>query len=233
MPQHQPMSKPMPIPLPAASPAAQTILPTRYGEFRLTIYVTPAGVEHVALTVGVVDGGDPPLVRPHSECLTGDVFGSRRCDCGEQLAESLRLLQAAARGVLLYLRQEGRGIGLANKIRAYAYQDRGYDTVEANLALGLPADQRDYGEAAAILSDLGVRRARVLTNNPRKVAGLRRYGIEVVERVPLVVPPNPTNLRYLSTKRQKMGHLLPLPALANTPREPGEHTDEEARGARP
>ena len=212
----------MTLSLPALSPAAQTILPTRYGDFQLTLYVTAAGVEHVALTVGDVTASDPPLVRPHSECLTGDVFTSRRCDCGEQLEASLRLLQAEGRGVLLYLRQEGRGIGLVNKIRAYAYQDRGYDTVEANLALGLPADPRDYGEAAAMLRDLGVRRARVLTNNPRKLAGLRRYGIEVLERVPLVVSPNPTNLRYLSTKRQKMGHLLPLSAHATALGDAGE-----------
>ncbi len=223
----------MPLPLPIVRPSARTILPTRYGEFRLTVYVTPAGVEHVALTVGDVESGDPPLLRPHSECLTGDVFGSQRCDCGEQLAASLRLLQADGRGALLYLRQEGRGIGLANKIRAYAYQDRGYDTVEANLALGLPADQRDYGEAAAILRDLGVRRARVLTNNPRKVAGLRLYDIEVVERVPLVVPPNATNLRYLSTKRQKLGHLLPLPALPTAPWDTGERDGKEVHGTAP
>ncbi len=222
---------PMRKPPPAVRPAAQTTLPTRYGEFRLTVYVTPAGVEHVALSVGGMGDGDPPLVRPHSECLTGDVFGSRRCDCGEQLAASLRLLQAEGRGVLLYLRQEGRGIGLANKIRAYAYQDRGYDTVEANLALGLPADPRDYGEAAAMLRDLGVRRARVLTNNPRKVAGLRDHGIEVVERVPLVVPPNPTNLGYLSTKRQKLGHLLPLPALPHGAWDGVVRDDEGSRGA--
>lgn len=227
-----PMPMPKPVSPPSVRRAAQTLLPTCYGEFSLSVYVTAAGVEHVALTVGAVDGGDPPLVRPHSECLTGDVFGSRRCDCGEQLAASLRLLQAEGRGVLLYLRQEGRGIGLANKIRAYAYQDHGYDTVEANLALGLPADQRDYGEAAAILRDLGVRQARALTNNPRKVEGLRRHGIEVVERVPLVVPPNPINLRYLSTKRQKMGHLLPLPAVPVSlwDGNGGENDSQEAHG---
>lgn len=211
-------------------PVAQTILPTRYGDFRLTVYATASGVEHVALTVGALEGDDPVLLRPHSECLTGDVFGSRRCDCGEQLAASLRLLQAEGRGVLLYLRQEGRGIGLTNKILAYAYQDRGYDTVEANLALGLPADRRDYGEAAAMLGDLGVRRVRVLTNNPLKVAGLRRHGIEVIERVPLLIPPNPTNLRYLRTKRQKMGHLLPLPTIQAAQWEGVERDVEEAGG---
>lgn len=218
------------VPEPIVRSVARTILPTRYGEFRLIVYAAASGAEHVALTVGDITGGDPPLVRPHSECLTGDIFGSRRCDCGEQLAVSLRLLQAERRGVLLYLRQEGRGIGLTNKILAYAYQDRGYDTVEANLALGLPADQRDYGEAAAMLRDLGVRRARVLTNNPLKVAGLRRHGITVVERVPLLIPPNPTNLRYLRTKRQKMGHLLPLPAVRATQREGIERPIEDARG---
>ena len=222
---------PMPKSPPAAHAAAHTILPTRYGDFHLTVYVTASGAEHVALTVGAVAGDDAVLVRPHSECLTGDVFGSRRCDCGEQLAASLRLLQAEGRGVLLYLRQEGRGIGLTNKILAYAYQDRGYDTVEANLALGLPADRRDYADAAAMLRDLGVRRARVLTNNPLKVAGLRRYGIEVVERVPLVVPPNPTNLRYLSTKRQKMGHLLPLPAIPHPHLDGAEDGIEQAHEA--
>lgn len=217
-------------PTPAVRLVAQTVLPTRYGDFRLSVYATPAGVEHVALTLGVLPGGDPPLVRPHSECLTGDVFGSRRCDCGEQLAASLRLLQAEGRGVLLYLRQEGRGNGLTNKILAYAYQDRGYDTVEANLALGLPADRRDYGEAAAILRDLGVRSVRVLTNNPLKVKGLWRHGIEVVERVPLLIPPNPANLRYLRTKRQKMGHLLPLPAIQTAPRETSDGLIEETGG---
>ncbi|HEX6798034.1 MAG TPA: GTP cyclohydrolase II [Ktedonobacterales bacterium] len=215
---------------PAVHAVAQTILPTRYGEFRLIVYAAASGVEHVALTVGDIAGGDPVLVRPHSECLTGDVFGSRRCDCGEQLAASLRLLQDDGRGALLYLRQEGRGIGLTNKILAYAYQDRGYDTVEANLALGLPADQRDYGEAAAMLRDLGVRQARVLTNNPLKVAGLRRHGITVVERVPLLIPPNPTNLRYLRTKRQKMGHLLPLPVVRAASREGVARDGEDARG---
>lgn len=189
---------------------AETTLPTRFGHFRCIVYGGRAGKEHLALTVGALDIERPVLARLHSECLTGDVFGSQRCDCGEQLAASLRELQARGSGVLLYLRQEGRGIGLANKIRAYALQERGYDTVEANLALGLPADGREYGEAAAILRDLGIRRVRLLTNNPAKIAGLERHGIAVVERLPLQVPPNPANARYLRTKREKLGHVLPL-----------------------
>ena len=176
------------------------------------VYGTPDHKEHVALTLGAIDDGGPVLVRAHSECLTGDVFGSSRCDCGEQLAESLRLLQEEGRGVLLYLRQEGRGIGLANKISAYALQERGLDTVQANHALGLPEDVRDYWMAAEMLLDLGVRRARLLTNNPAKVEGLERYGVEVVKRVPLRISPTPSNVGYLRTKREKMGHLFPMVA---------------------
>src|SRR5215208_1065312 len=173
------------------------------------VYEAPEHKEHVALTLGVIDDGGPVLVRAHSECLTGDVLGSSRCDCGEQLADSLRFLREQGRGVLLYLRQEGRGIGLANKISAYALQERGLDTVEANLALGLPEDARDYRAAAEMLLDLGVRRAQLLTNNPAKVEGLGRYGVEIVERVPLRISPNPSNVGYLRTKREKMGHLFP------------------------
>jgi len=203
---------------------ADTHLPTRYGDFRLLVYGTPGGQEHVALTVGVVADGPPVLVRLHSECLTGDVFGSCRCDCGEQLDDSLYALQAQGRGVLLYLRQEGRGIGLTKKIQAYALQDQGYDTVEANLVLGLPADMRDYRPAAAMLHDLGVQQVRLLTNNPAKIAGLESHGIVVVERVPLQVSPNPANLRYLRTKREKMGHLLAPPVLSGeTPEAPDDH----------
>lgn len=194
---------------------AETILPTRYGPFQMVVYEAPLGKEHVALTVGMVADGAPVLVRLHSECLTGDVFGSSRCDCGEQLDDSLCLLQDQGRGILLYMRQEGRGIGLTNKIRAYALQDQGYDTVEANLRLGLPEDMREYGDAAVMLADLGVRQVRLLTNNPSKIAGLIDHGIDVVERVPLQVPSNPHNRRYLRTKREKMGHLLPPPAVSD------------------
>ena len=189
---------------------ARAGLPTRYGTFEMFVYGTPDLKEHVALTLGEIDEGGPVLVRAHSECLTGDVFGSSRCDCGEQLADSLRFLQEQGRGVLLYLRQEGRGIGLAKKISAYALQEQGLDTVEANLALGLPEDMRDYRVAAEMLLDLGVRQARLLTNNPAKVKGLQRYGVEVVERLPLGISPNPSNLGYLRTKREKMGHLFPM-----------------------
>jgi GTP cyclohydrolase II len=174
----------------------------------MIVYGDAAGREHTALTVGVVDDGQPVAVRLHSECLTGDVFGSSRCDCGEQLDASLRFLQAQGCGVLLYLRQEGRGIGLTNKIRAYSIQDHGYDTVDANLALGLPADLRDYHCAAEILRDLGVGQVRLLTNNPAKIEGLERHGIAVVERLPLYITPNPANLHYLRTKRGRMRHLL-------------------------
>ncbi len=191
---------------------AEASLPTRYGDFGVIVYGTPRGQEHMALTVGALDRSAPTLVRLHSECLTGDIFGSCRCDCGEQLDASLGLLQKQPPGILLYLRQEGRGIGLTNKIRAYALQEQGYDTVEANRALGLPEDGRDYGDAAAMLLDLGVRQVRLLTNNPTKVVGLERAGIVVVERLPLPVTPNPANLRYLRTKQQKMGHLLSLPS---------------------
>jgi GTP cyclohydrolase II len=198
---------------------ARAGLPTRYGTFEMFVYDAPDHKEHVALTLGVLDGGGPVLVRAHSECLTGDVFGSSRCDCGEQLDESLRFLQEQGRGVLLYLRQEGRGIGLAKKISAYALQEQGLDTVEANLALGLPEDMRDYRVAAEMLLDLGVRKARLLTNNPAKVEGLQRYGVEVVERVPLGISPNPSNLGYLRTKREKMGHLFPMAVALEVVRE--------------
>ena len=199
--------------------AAQAGLPTRYGAFEMFVYGAPDHGEHVALALGAVDDGDPVVVRAHSECLTGDVFGSSRCDCGEQLAESLRFLQEQGRGVLLYLRQEGRGIGLTKKISAYALQEQGLDTVEANHAMGLLEDARDYRVAAEMLLDLGVRRARLLTNNPAKTEGLERYGVEVVERIPLVISPNPSNVGYLRTKRQKMGHLSPEAAALEVVRE--------------
>jgi GTP cyclohydrolase II len=164
------------------------------------------GQEHVALIIGAF-GGEPPLVRLHSECLTGDVFGSLKCDCGPQLKEALRIIGAAGGGVLLYLRQEGRGIGLANKLRAYALQDRGLDTVEANRRLGFGDDERDYAHAAAMLRALGIDRVRLLTNNPAKVSGLEDAGIQVVERAPHHMPANPHNADYLATKRKKSGHL--------------------------
>jgi len=164
------------------------------------------GQEHVALIVGAF-GGEAPMVRLHSECLTGDVFGSLKCDCGPQLREALRLIAKAGGGILLYLRQEGRGIGLGNKLRAYALQDRGFDTVDANLRLGFADDERDYGHSAAILRALGVDEVRLLTNNPAKVAGLERAGIRVAERVGHHMPANPHNADYLATKREKSGHL--------------------------
>ena len=164
------------------------------------------GQDHVALIVGAF-GGAPPLVRLHSECLTGDVFGSLKCDCGPQLREALRLIGAAGGGVLLYLRQEGRGIGLANKLRAYALQDRGFDTVDANLRLGFADDERDYAHAAAILRALGIGEVRLLTNNPAKVDGLERAGIRVAERVGHHMPANPHNADYIATKRKKSGHI--------------------------
>ena len=190
---------------------SQAHLPTRFGDFDVAVFEidgTPG--EAVALMQGPLDGNTIPLVRLHSECLTGDVLGSLRCDCGEQLDEALALIASADSGVLLYLHQEGRGIGLANKIRAYALQDQGLDTVDANLALGLPVDRREYASAAAILRHLGLRQVRLLTNNPLKSAALERHGIQVVERVPLAVRPNSVNQRYLRTKADRMGHLLAL-----------------------
>ena len=176
--------------------------PTQIVAFR----ASDDGQEHVALLIGAF-GGKPPLVRLHSECLTGDVFGSLKCDCGPQLREALRIIGSEGGGVLLYLRQEGRGIGLANKLRAYALQDRGLDTVDANARLGFADDERDYGHAAAMLRTLGVDEVRLLTNNPAKVAGLEAAGISVVERVPHHMPANPHNADYLATKRSKSGHL--------------------------
>ncbi len=190
----------------------ETDLPTSRGQFRLHVYEDMIrGEHHVALVKGEVSGGEPVLVRAHSQCLTGDTFGSARCDCGEQLRLSMEMIEKEGRGVVLYiLNHEGRGIGLANKIRAYAMQDKGADTVEANRRLGFKPDQRDYGIGAQILVALGIRRLRLITNNPRKFVGLAGYGLEIVERVPLEVPPNACNLRYLKTKKEKMGHILDL-----------------------
>ena len=189
---------------------AETQLPTPYGEMKIVAYqANQSSEEHVAIVNLPVDHQDdkPTLVRVHDQCLTGDVFGSMRCDCGEQKNLSMEKI-AAEGGVLLYLRQEGRGIGLHNKLKAYQLQDAGLDTVEANLALGFPEDSRDYGIAMQILLDLGISKVRLLTNNPIKVSGLNSYGIDVVERVPLEVPPNKFNVGYLSTKRERMGHIL-------------------------
>ncbi|OGD28056.1 MAG: bifunctional 3,4-dihydroxy-2-butanone 4-phosphate synthase/GTP cyclohydrolase II [Candidatus Aminicenantes bacterium RBG_19FT_COMBO_65_30] len=190
----------------------ETDLPTSRGHFRLHVFEdTICGEHHVALVKGEVGGAGPVLVRAHSQCLTGDTFGSARCDCGDQLRLSMEMIEKEGRGVVLYiLNHEGRGIGLANKIKAYAMQDKGADTVEANRKLGFKPDQRDYGIGAQILVALGVRRIRLITNNPRKFVGLVGYGLEIVDRVSLEVPPNPCNLRYLKTKKEKMGHILDL-----------------------
>jgi 3,4-dihydroxy 2-butanone 4-phosphate synthase/GTP cyclohydrolase II len=195
--------------------AAKTVLPTDEAVFDLHAYASKVdGSEYVALTLGDISQDAPVLVRVHSQCLTGDALGSRRCDCGEQLKEAKRLITEAGRGVLLYVPQEGRGIGLINKIKAYALQDSGADTVEANKALGFPDDLRDYGLGAQVLRDLGVRRMRLLTNNPAKMVALEGYGLEVVERVPLELPPRPENYRYMEAKCTKMGHLLQLSKAA-------------------
>jgi len=188
---------------------AQTRLPTEFGTLSAIAYETTVESRTpLALVVGNVAGDEPVLVRMHSECLFGDVFQCRRCDCGSQLRRALEIIQEAGRGVLVYLRQEGRGIGLINKMRAYELQDQGKDTVEANEALGFKADQRDYGIGAQVLVDLGVKNLRLLTNNPKKRVGLEAYGLQIVERVPVETPPTPDNHRYLSTKRDKLGHLF-------------------------
>ena len=188
---------------------AVTKLPTEFGEFQLMLYATSVDErQHVALVRGTVDDGKPVLVRVHSQCLTGDVFGSRRCDCGSQLRRAMQVIAEAGRGVILYINQEGRGIGLANKLKAYALQDQGMDTVEANLALGFPPDLREYGIGAQILVDLGLQELRLLTNNPRKIVGLEGYGLRVVERVPIAVAPHADNAKYLDAKRDKLGHLI-------------------------
>ena len=184
-------------------------MPTDYGDFNLYLYRSKLdGQHHLALVCGDVAGKPGVLVRVHSECLTGDVFGSRRCDCGPQLQQAMRQVSEAGRGVVVYMRQEGRGIGLAPKIKAYKLQEQGYDTVEANKKLGFDMDLREYGLGAQILTDLGLKTIRLLTNNPRKVVGLEGYGLEIIEQVPIRIRPNPHNAHYLETKRKKLGHLL-------------------------
>lgn len=189
-------------------------MPTEFGEFHAAAYTNELdSKEHLALVKGTIDPSKPVLVRVHSECLTGDVFHSLRCDCGPQFAAALQQIQAEGAGVLLYMRQEGRGIGLINKLKAYKLQEEGLDTVDANLKLGFSADLRDYGIGAQMLRDLGVRQIRLMTNNPRKIKGLEGYGLQVVERVPIQIPENENNTGYLHTKQAKLGHLLTFDAL--------------------
>jgi len=192
--------------------AAETIIPTFYGgEFNAIAYENQVDFhEHLALVKGDIDPEEPMLVRVHSECLTGDVFGSQRCDCGPQLHTAMKIIEKEGRGVIVYMHQEGRGIGLVNKLKAYALQDEGKDTVEANEMLGFKSDLRDYGLGAQILVDLGIKKIRLMTNNPKKIVGLEGYGLEIVERVPIQMSPTKNNLKYLETKRKKMGHLLNL-----------------------
>ncbi|MFQ5636374.1 MAG: bifunctional 3,4-dihydroxy-2-butanone-4-phosphate synthase/GTP cyclohydrolase II [bacterium] len=202
-----------------------TKLPTEYGFFTLYLYSSKYDNQHhLALVKGEVGDGSPTLVRVHSQCLTGDILGSLRCDCGQQLREAMRMIDQEGKGVVLYMRQEGRGIGLENKIKAYELQDQGKDTVEANEALGFKADLRHYGVGAQILHDLGIRKLRLLTNNPKKIVGISGYGLEVVERVKIEIPPNKVNSKYLATKRDKLGHMLSF-----VDDESGNHNKDEER----
>lgn len=189
--------------------ASDVKLPTDYGDFRAIAYANDMDSNvHIAIVKGNIKPDEPVLVRVHSECLTGDVFGSRRCDCGEQLHKAMQVINEAGKGVVLYMRQEGRGIGLANKLKAYELQDRGLDTVEANIRLGFSPDLRDYGIGAQILVDLGVRKIRLMTNNPKKIVGLEGYGLKVVERISIEISPHEKNIIYLRTKKKKLGHML-------------------------
>ena len=191
---------------------ADAKLPTPFGNFKVIAYKSSTDpAEHLAMVMGDVATDEPVLVRVHSQCLTGDVFHSKRCDCGEQIEMSMKRIAEEGRGVVLYMRQEGRGIGIHNKIKAYALQDKGMDTVEANLSLGFKVDHRDYGVGAQILADLGVHSMRLMTNNPKKISGLESYGLKIVEQLPITTKPNPHNRKYLSTKQKKMGHLLKVP----------------------
>ena len=191
---------------------AQATIPTCYGgDFNIIVYENDVDqMQHIALVKGEINKGDEVLVRVHSECLTGDIFASKRCDCGDQLHCAMKMVEEEGKGVIVYMRQEGRGIGLVNKIKAYALQEEGKDTVEANIALGFKPDLRDYGIGAQILVDLGVRRMRLMTNNPKKIVGLEGYGIEITKRIPLEIHPNDDNIRYMQTKQKKMGHLLKI-----------------------